>query len=608
MLIQRNFLIKALFLFLCGNTFGQHNNLEGTLLKTSNTKISVGGYFRFLNYHRHVKDLFGDSSRPYVFRADDEFNSPTMSLELGITNKNIGYLKTQLYLFEPFSGIVSDVDYFKLNRKGISIEVGRKTKIGNLKLTSGGINFLRLSDFTLSSARQVRNSLFDRNAWTNVWSINTQYENYYKESDYERAADFGKRQFSGFHLDISEMPKQFGLEMIYGKTPFNILGYDYLSAIRIKKDYGLNSFSSGYMSSSGLDNTINGHRFYNRIINSTYKCNLNEWKLSGELAFGQYAFESENIKNNGIAAEFTLKPSKRVVNFPLFVEGYYISPDFANVHSSLINGSVAQFSSQTESFDGASLPDGARPFGAVMAPIHIKTNNRFGINLNTEFDIGKFKFNIGNGFSREIVNDTNLITFFHKVNGLYFSRVERFQSVTGPNNNLTTFFRGYYESLWIDSSVNSQIFKSFNVLLLNLKYQTKIFNRQLFLFYLGEFHSVQDFTTPFPVFTNKAFLRNQFHEIDGYLQLSDNIALIGYYGREFINANRKTPLGNILDSNNQFNPKRGKGRVYGFGLDYSISKRSCIYLRFKNVNYNDESFENEHYNGYEATAELKVFF
>ena len=184
MLIQRNILIKALFLFLCGNTFGQHNNFEGTLLKTSNTKISVGGYFRFLNYHRHVKDLFGDSSRPYVFRADDEFNSPTMSLELGITNKNIGYLKTQLYLFEPFSGIVSDVDYFKLNRKGISIQVGRKTKIGNVKLTSGGINFLRLSDFTLSSARQVRNSLFDRNAWTNVWSINTQYENYYKAVSY----------------------------------------------------------------------------------------------------------------------------------------------------------------------------------------------------------------------------------------------------------------------------------------------------------------------------------------------------------------------------------------------------------------------------------------
>ena len=135
-------------------------------------------------------------------------------------------LKTQLYLFEPFSGIVSDVDYFKLNRKGISIQVGRKTKIGNVKLTSGGINFLRLSDFTLSSARQVRNSLFDRNAWTNVWSINTQYENYYKESDYERI------QWISFDF---EMPT-----------------IQWISAIRIKKDYGLNFQTDHYKRTSFL--------------------------------------------------------------------------------------------------------------------------------------------------------------------------------------------------------------------------------------------------------------------------------------------------------------------------------------------------------------------
>ena len=50
--------------------------------------------------------------------------------------------------------------------------------------------------------------------------------------------------------------------------------------------------------------------------------------------------------------------------------------------------------------------------------MHIKSNNRFGVNINADIDLGKFKLNIGNGFSREIVNDTNLITFFHKVNGL----------------------------------------------------------------------------------------------------------------------------------------------------------------------------------------------
>lgn len=609
MLKLRNLIFVILFLYSSFDSIGQQEpRFNFPIFKSSPTTLSVKGYFRFLTYHRHLSDLFGDSSRPYVFRADDEFNSPSMNLELKLFNKKAGYIKTQLYLFDPFSGISSDIDYFKLNRKGISIEAGRKTSIGNVKLIAGGINFLRLSDFSLSSAKQVRNSLFDRNAWTNVWDVNTQYQNYCQESDYERAADFGKRQFSGIHLSITEMPKQMGLELIYGKTPFNVLDFDYLTGLKLQKKFGLNTFSAGFLNSAGLDNAINGSAFYNRILNTTFDANINEWKLSGELAFSQYFFESVGTKNNGIAAEITLKPSKRLINFPLFLEGYFISKKFTNVHSSIINGSVTEFSSQTESFDGAGIPDGARPFGSVMTPMHIKSNNRYGLNLNMEFDVGNFKINIGNGVSREIENDTNLVTFFHKVNGLYLSRVQRFQTNAGPYNNLTTFFRGYYESVWINDSINTEITKSFNVFLFNLKYQTKIFNKKLFLFYLGEFQSVQGFVRPVPVFSNKALLRNHFHELDAYLELSKKMALVGYHGREFIYGNRDVGLGDVLNQENRYTPKRGKGIVYGIGLDYNISKRACVYLRFKNVSYRDASFENDHYSGYEATAELKVFF
>ena len=163
-------------------------------------------------------------------------------------------------------------------------------------------------------------------------------------------------------------------------------------------------------------------------------------------------------------------------------------------------------------------------------------------------------------------------TFFHKVNGLYLSRVERFQTNTGPNSNLTTFFRGYYESVWINDSINAEITKSFNVFLFNLKYQTKIFSKQLFLFYLGEFHSVQGFLRPVPVFSNKALLRNHFHELDAYLQLSKKMALVGYHGREFIYGNRDAGIGDVLNQENRYSPKRGVGIVYGLGLDYNISK------------------------------------
>lgn len=596
------FFLFILLLITC-NTSAQFSNKNNHFLNTKNIDLSVKGYYRFMVYNRQLNNLFGDKDRPFVLRFDDEFNSPTINLELSLKMKNSGVIKTQLFLFEPYYGISEDVDFFKLNRRGVSIEFSKKTEFCNLKLVSGGINFLRFSDFTLSSAKQVRTSIFDRNAWTYVWPVNVQSSNYMQKSDYIRAADFGKRQVSGVHLLASELPKQFNFEFFYGKTPFNVSPLDNIFAFKLTKDQKLNQFGLGYLRSSGIDNVINGNPFSNDVYNLTYKGNVNEWKLNGEVAVSNYLFSSNQLSSNGLASEFTIKPSSRVIPFPLFVEAYYISPDFVNIHSSIVNGSVVEYSSQTESFDGFGIPDGARPYGGVMTPMHIKSNNRYGINLNSEFNIGKFNINLGNGFSREIRNDTNLISFFHKVNGLYLSRVERFQSETGPNENLTTFFRGYYENVWIDTLGNSTINKSYNVFLLNLKYETKILNKKFFLFYLGEYHSVQKNLSPIPVFTNNAFLRNQFHEIDAYLEVSKKIALVGYFGREFIIGNN-----DLVDDNNKSSLSNGRGKVLGAGFDYSFSEKSCFYFRLKNVSYKDLNFDNYQYDGYEATAELKIFF
>lgn len=607
-----NNVFLTIFLFVFTFCNAQVSNSSLHFLNTKKVDLSIKGYYRFIAYNRHLDNLFGDENRPYVFRTDDEFNSPTVNLEMSFNMKNSGYIKTQLYLFEPFYGITNDVNFLKLNRRGVSIELSKKTDFCKLNVTAGGINFLRFSDFTLSSARQVRTSLFDRNAWTYVWPVNVQSSNYMQKSDYIRAADFGKRQVSGIHLIASDLPKQFNLELFYGKTPFNVSPLDNIFAVKLKKDKKLNHFGFGFMRSNGIDNAINGNSFYNNIINTIYKGNINEWKFDGEIAVSNYSFSSNQSSSSGFASELTIKPSSRIIPFPLFIEGYYISPDFVNIHSSIVNGSVKEYSSQTEVFDGVGIPDGARPYGGVMTPMHIKSNNRYGLNLNSEFNIGKFNINLGNGFSREITNDTNLISFFHKVNGLYLSRVERFQSATGPNNNLTTFFRGYYENVSIDSTANSNINKSYNVFLLNLKYQTTIFRKQFFIFYLGEYHSIQKSLSPIPVFNNSAFLRNQFHEIDAYLQINKKIALISYFGREFILGNEDSGLGNIEDSNGNLlanqNPRNGKGKVIGIGFDYTFSDKSCFYFRFKKVSYNDLSFNNYNYSGYEATAELKIFF
>ena len=578
------------------------------IMKYDKVDFSVKGYYRFMGYNRNLSNLFGDSINPIVFRADDEFNSPTLNLEMVIKSKESGYIKTQLFLFEPISGQNEDRNFLMLNRKGVSIELGKKTKLGNFKLVAGGINFLRLSDFSLSSARQVRNSLFDRNAWTAVWPVNVQFNNYFDKSNYVRAADWGKRQVSGFNFKASDLPKLYDLEIFYGKTPFNISPVDNIMTFKIGKKQKLNYYSLGLLNSSGLDASINGFKFKNQIFYSTFKGNLNEWKINSELAVSSYSFQSSGLSESGFASEITIKPSPRIISFPLFFEGYYISPNFVNIHSSLINGSVQSFSSQTTSFNGEGIPDGARPFGGVMNPMHIKSNNRFGLNINSEFNIGNLKVNLGNGFSREIQNDTNLVSFFHKVNGLYLSRIERFQSSTGPQGNLTTFFRGYYENVLIDDSLNNEINKSFNVLLLNLKYRAKLFNRDFFIFYLGEFHSLQSFLSPIPVFSNNAILRNHFHEFDIYLNINKKLSIIGYYGMELINGNKFSGLGDILSENNEYLPRNGTGNVLGLGFDYNITPKSCFYFRFKNVHYNEKNFLNYNYQGYEITAELKIFF
>tara|TARA_B100000768_G_scaffold125990_1_gene116634 strand:+ start:3933 stop:5750 length:1818 start_codon:yes stop_codon:yes gene_type:complete len=605
---MRKIILAFLYLVFISNLYSQNIKSSSYFLNTKNVDFSIKGYYRLMAYNRQVSNLFGDTLNSNVFRLDDEFNSPTLNLEMILNSKKSGYIKTQLYLFEPFTDISLDKNFLKLNRRGISIELGSKTNFGNFKIITGGINFIRFSDFTLSSAKQVRNSLFDRNAWTYVWPINTQFSNYMQKSDYTRAADFGKRQVSGIHFKASELPKQMGLDIFYGKTPFNISAYDNILAFKINRDYKLNHFSVGYLTSNGLDAFSNGYQFKNQIFNSTYSGNINEWKIKGEIAASNYNFESNNTSGNGIASEISIKPSSKYLKFPVIIEGYYISPNFVNIHSSIVNGSVAAFSSQSNSFNGEGIPDGARPFGGVMTPIHIKSNNRYGLNVNSEFNIGKIKVNLGNGISREIQNDTNLVSFFHKVNGLYLSRIERFQSATGSQNNLTTFFRGYYENVFIDNSTNNQIKKSYNVLLLNLKYQSKVFNKKLFVFYLGEFQSLQSFISPIPIFSQKAILRNQFHELDLYLEINKRMSLTGYFGREFIKGNTSSGLGDVLDSESNFNPREGKGKVLGVGLDYSISSNSCFYLRLKKVSYVDNNFSNNLYSGYESTLELKMFF
>ena len=52
----------------------------------------------------------------------------------------------------------------------------------------------------------------------------------------------------------------------------------------------------------------------------------------------------------------------------------------------------------------------------------------------------------------------------------------------------------------------------------------------------------------------------------------------------------------------------GVGTAIGAGIDISITPKSNLYIRYKNVDYLDKNHENYFYNGYELSAEFKVIF
>ncbi|MBH83902.1 MAG: hypothetical protein CMP70_04430 [Flavobacteriales bacterium] len=572
--------------------------------KKSIKALDVDGYYRFLGFHRNIHNLYTNSNIPSTFQANDDFNSPSVNLNLNLTTSSNSNLKIQFFFYDPINSINERKNEFRLGRKTLSIGGGVNTNFGKFDIEYGGINYLRISDLSLSAPKQVRNTLFDRNAWTYVWEPNVQYKNYHNLSEYKREENFGKRDVNGLIINGTKFSNGFEFMLFHGRTPFNVVDFnDNLTAIKIKRKINLNSLNMYHIRSKGIDDLTNGLEFNNFIYGGEYESLINEWRIKSEIALSTYNFEREKINDKDVAFILNITPPLRTSRLPLNAEIYYIGNNYVNIHSSIINSSVQNFSSESSALNGGDIADGARPYGNVMTPMHLKSNNRYGLKLNSDFGFKNLKFNLGYAISKSMNNDTNLVTFFHKVTGLFYSRIDQFQQQTGPFNNLTTFFRGYYEKVYINSNYNYNLSNLFTTSLVNIKYQNELLGKDLFIFYLGEYQSIQNNSLPVP--NKKSFVKTYFHEFDLYYNILDNIALIGYFGKEIVKGNKNVGYEyNKLDDN----LIDGVGIAIGAGIDISITPKSNLYFRYKNVDYLDKNHENYFYDGYELSAEFKVIF
>lgn len=575
--------------------------------RTSKAPVEVKGYCRFLGYARNLSSHYGDSNTPLVLRADDEFNAPNLNVNVTVRPTEDSFVALQLLTFDPFSGMGEDDRIFRLSRQGLVLTAAANKSFGRFKMSYGGTQFVELGDFLMSSARQVQNSLFDRNAWTYVWPIGVQHENYHSRSDYLREVDFGKRQFNGLTWSAQDLPGQISVDLLAGRTPFNIpLVPDHIVAGRLSKKHRLQRFQLGGIRSRGLDSWTNGDVFGMTALSASYKGRLNALSLESDLAWGRHEIASQGVRQGGLAFQMNMGFPRRWLGLPLNFEVFAVSANYVNLHSALINTSVDGFSSETSSFNGATVQDGARPFGAVLTPMHLMANNRLTMRLTTNLARGPFRVNLGYLVSQELQNLSSEITFYHKVTGLYMSRVDRFQQATGPNGEITTFFRGAYERVGLLSEQVSTDPKGYNAFRINAKWKAGG-DKPAFLFYLGEFLSTQQNPSFIPKMGASALVRAHYHELDAYLPAGDVFAWAMYAGLERIVGNELT-VSKGLDADGLPLHLDGLGTAFGAGLDISMTKSSSLFLRGKRVRYQDRSFESSHLKGWEATVEFKIQF
>ncbi len=582
-------------------------NFEKPLETIDNLQIS--GYYRFIANYRHLNTSYShlESNKNNIFVGDDG-QIPQLMLNItGNTSSNTSF-GTDLFLWTPLTG-AGEVENVKGLNLGVSLYGNFSTKIGNFGVKTGGINWYALSPFTFQTNKgHNRYSVFERNPWDPTTSkIEGRYDDFYAIGEINQDQRWGNQAFQGLIVEATQLPNRFSFTTMIGKTQFDG-GYSALPNTsyggKIQKSYGQqNNFISfnTFNNTSILDSLSSTSSGFN-MATLEWKHSLNKIKIYTEIGAGK-RFLNEFNENWGEA--ISLKISSEVFKkSSLELHFFLISPQVFNNSSIFINSSIQQnarlSSSQTQPV--------LIPVSSAILPIGQLSNNRQGLEINTQLNIGKLKTSIGYSNSTEIDNLTSKITYSHAFNNLALSRFWRwnFPSNVGPYNNLSKIYRSVIETINItdvDASGRPLLKKYFNTVEVNAKYKTNLLGKDIMLFYLGSFNSVQNFASAFVNFTEKAYVRNYGHQLDAYMKLNNHLVWTNYVGYERIIANYDTQTDEISRR-----PKNQTGWSVATGLDIELSKGVGLFVKERWMDYYDSSFSKDKYDGFETTIELKMFF
>ena len=624
-------------------------------IKDPISNIRMGGYFRFLGYVRNFQEMYdldvptyysGEYPQSTTIGIGTGYREPMMMLSIsGKANKNVN-IGTDLMLNSPFNGT--------FDNNSVSMYLGTNlystinSDYGKFGVHAGGIKWYRQSKLTVwAEEGYLRYSLFERAPYDPLSKeVSERYSKYYDKGSISQDLRFGNVAFQGVTLTGSgiEGPSSstFSFQSIIGKTQHNIgeivsFGKDdYCTGLRINNDIGNGSnFALNYFTSiTATDSVKNNFRQFS-IQSLEFNFKLKKLRFTGEGGIGSYESHITE-KESGEVFVINLDIPKEYSWIPFKLQYSRIAPEAVNVNSSFKNTSVVELVHSAIVEEGADATI-MSSFGGPINNLGYLANNREGFSLNTEFKIGDLFVSGGFGFYSELERINANFSYSHNTNGLMLSRISYFSSGYGPYKQFNSYYRGVFENVSVsdsiyvnDSTLISSGYLDTNGLPLfdkfycssdlHLKYKTRVFGKNLYLFSLTNYNTAQDFFSILPVTNSSAFIRHFNQQFDLCYELNKTTTFVCKYGLERVLGNKYTDIddtdpyptdntwGVTEDYIPSYKPRNQFGDLLGFGFDIKLNDAAYLFLRHAAFHYYDKNFSATNIKGTETTLELKINF
>jgi len=596
--------------------------------KNPTSSISFSGYYRFLGFIRNQQEAFpNNSGKTLVISSGDAYREPMFLLKLnGKTRDNITF-GADLMLNSLYKGPSPNLTQPLTLNLGLNLSTSIATRNGIFNLKSGGVSWYRQSRLTVWGNRSFnRISIFERRPQTplNKIPIN-RYSRYYNSGLIDQGIRYGSRAFQGIFFQGSKLPFNFSVKGVIGKSNFNrsLLenSDNFTGSLQLKNTLSSKfKIAYNYLSSWADIDSLSDERRKYFIHTLELDKKWNKIHVQMEVGFGKY---SDPINDLGYGESIllnvkTAKSTKVPLNFQL----YRISPQFVNVTGNFLNTSVLEVFPNVEGV-GTTI---RTPYQSPIVGLGFPVNNRQGVSINADFNLGKLKLNGGIGFFAEIDTSHAALSYIHNVNSQTLSRINVFAQNWGPYNLLNSTYRGVYENVNITDTTaggNANFKKFFNTIEFQAKYNNKIFGKNYYIFSLTRLNSCQKEFNLFPQVGSQVLISQISEEIDFSFELSQKAALVLSYGIEKVLGNSYTDIGDNPEptATNTFfeqlglenlyrytNSRNQKNTLLGFGLDYKINHNAMVFYRYNQYRYFDPNFVENNLKGWEMILELKINF